>query len=167
MTEAIRVAVLILSDKSSKGEREDLSGPAIAAKLQGLAEIVAQEVIPDEKGLIIEKIIDYADRLKVDIVFTSGGTGLAPRDVTPEATLAVCDRLVPGITDAMRLRSLQITDRAMLSRAISGTRGKTLIINLPGSPKAVKECLDVFLPVMDHAVETLRGEAYECAQQPE
>ena len=167
MTEAIRVAVLISSDKGSRGEREDLSGPAIAAKLQGLAEVVALDVVPDEKARIMEKLIDYADRLMVDIVFTSGGTGLAPRDVTPEATLEVCDRLVPGITDAMRLRSFEVTDRAMLSRAMAGTRGRTLIINLPGSPKAVKECLDVFLPVMDHAVETLRGEAYECARKDE
>ena len=164
MTEPIRVAVLISSDKGSRGEREDLSGPAICAILQGLAEVVALDVVPDEKDLIIEKLIDNADRLKVDIVLTSGGTGFAPRDVTPEATLEVCDRLVPGITDAMRLRSLQVTDRAMLSRAIAGIRGRTLIINLPGSPKAVKECLEVFLPVMDHAVETLRGEAYECAK---
>ena len=164
MTEAIRVAVLISSDKGARGEREDLSGPAVVSVLQGLAEVVALDVLPDEKELIIEKLIDYADRLKVDIVFTSGGTGFAPRDVSPEATLAVCDRLVPGITDAMRLRSLQVTDRAMLSRAIAGIRGSTLIINLPGSPKAVRECLEVFLPVMDHAVETLRGEAYECAK---
>ena len=163
MTEDIRVAILISSDKGAKGEREDLSGPAIVAKLQGLAEVAAQEVVPDEKELLAARLIDYADRLKVDIIFTSGGTGLAPRDITPEATLAVCDRMVPGITDAMRLKSLEVTDRAMLSRAVSGVRGRTLIINLPGSPKAVRECLDVFLPVMDHAVETLRGEAYECA----
>ena len=163
MTENIRVAILISSDKGAKGEREELSGPAIAAKLQGLTEVSAQEVVPYEKELLTDRLIDYADRLKVDIIFTSGGTGLAPRDITPEATLAVCDRMVPGITDAMRLKSLEVTDRAMLSRAVSGVRGRTLIINLPGSPKAVRECLDVFLPVMDHAVETLRGEAYECA----
>lgn len=167
MTDAIRVAVLISSDKGARGEREDASGPAIVSKLEGLADVVTLEVVPDEIDLIIDKIIYYADRLKVDIVFTSGGTGLAPRDVTPEATIEVCQRLVPGITDTMRLRSLEVTDRAMLSRAVAGIRGRTLIINLPGSPKAVKECLDVFLPVMDHAVETLRGEAYECAQQPE
>lgn len=164
MTEAIRVALLISSDKGAKGEREDLSGPAIAEKLQGLAEVVATAIVADNKDLILEKLIYFADRLKVDIVFTSGGTGLAPRDVTPEATLLACERIVPGITDAMRLKSLEMTDRAMLSRAVAGTRGKTLIINLPGSPKAVKECLDVFLPVMEHAVETLRGEAYECAR---
>ena len=164
MTEAIRVAVLISSDKGAKGEREDLSGPAIAEKLQGLAEVVATAIVADSKDLILEKLIYFADRLKVDIVFTSGGTGLAPRDVTPEATLLACERIVPGITDAMRLKSLEMTDRAMLSRAVAGTRGKTLIVNLPGSPKAVKECLDVFLPVMEHAVETLRGEAYECAR---
>lgn len=164
MTEAIRVAVLISSDKGAKGEREDLSGPAIAEKLQGLAEIVTTAVVPDDKDLIVEKLLFFADRLKVDIVFTSGGTGLAPRDVTPEATLLACERIVPGITDAMRLKSFEVTDRAMLSRAVAGTRGKTLIINLPGSPKAVKECLDVFLPVIEHAVETLRGDAYECAR---
>jgi len=164
MTEAIRVAVLISSDKGAKGEREDLSGPAIAEKLQGLAEVVATAIVADNKDLILEKLIYFADRLKVDIVFTSGGTGLAPRDVTPEATLLACERIVPGITDAMRLKSFEVTDRAMLSRAVAGTRGKTLIINLPGSPKAVKECLDVFLPVMEHAVETLRGDAYECAR---
>ncbi|HOF28455.1 MAG: MogA/MoaB family molybdenum cofactor biosynthesis protein [Anaerolineaceae bacterium] len=164
MTEAIRVALLISSDKGAKGEREDLSGPAIAEKLQGLAEVVATAIVADNKDLILEKLIYFADRLKVDIVFTSGGTGLAPRDVTPEATLLACERIVPGITDAMRLKSFEVTDRAMLSRAVAGTRGKTLIINLPGSPKAVKECLDVFLPVIEHAVETLRGEAYECAR---
>ena len=164
MTEAIHVAVLISSDKGAKGEREDLSGPAIAEKLQGLAEVVATAIVADNKDLILEKLIYFADRLKVDIVFTSGGTGLAPRDVTPEATLLACERIVPGITDAMRLKSFEVTDRAMLSRAVAGTRGKTLIINLPGSPKAVKECLDVFLPVIEHAVETLRGEAYECAR---
>jgi len=164
MTEAIRVALLISSDKGAKGEREDLSGPAIAEKLQGLAEVVATAIVADNKDLILEKLIYFADRLKVDIVFTSGGTGLAPRDVTPEATLLACERIVPGITDAMRLKSFEVTDRAMLSRAVAGTRGKTLIINLPGSPKAVKECLDVFLPVMEHAVETLRGDAYECAR---
>ena len=164
MTEAIRVALLISSDKGAKGEREDLSGPAIAEKLQGLAEVVATAIVADNKDLILEKLIYFADRLKVDIVFTSGGTGLAPRDVTPEATLLACERIVPGITDAMRLKSFEVTDRAMLSRAVAGTRGKTLIINLPGSLKAVKECLDVFLPVIEHAVETLRGEAYECAR---
>ncbi len=133
MTEAIRVALLISSDKGAKGEREDLSGPAIAEKLQGLAEVVATAIVADNKDLILEKLIYFADRLKVDIVFTSGGTGLAPRDVTPEATLLACERIVPGITDAMRLKSFEVT-------------------------------LDVFLPVIEHAVETLRGEAYECAR---
>ena len=159
-----RAGIITVSDKGSQGQREDLSGPAIAETLQGLAEVVATAIVADNKDLILEKFIYFADRLKVDIVFTSGGTGLAPRDVTPEATLLACERIVPGITDAMRLKSFEVTDRAMLSRAVAGTRGKTLIINLPGSPKAVKECLDVFLPVIEHAVETLRGEAYECAR---
>jgi molybdenum cofactor synthesis domain-containing protein len=112
---------------------------------------------------IKSKLVEYADQ-GLDLVITTGGTGLAPRDVTPEATIAVCGRMVPGIPEAMRAASLKITNRAMLSRAAAGTRGRTLIINLPGSPKAAKECLEVFLPVIDHAVETLRGEAFECAK---
>ncbi|MFA5612493.1 MAG: molybdenum cofactor synthesis domain-containing protein [Anaerolineaceae bacterium] len=159
----IRVAILTLSDKGFSNEREDLSGPAIAKALEGKAVIAAQDILPDDFEQIKARLIEYADQ-GLDLVFTTGGTGLAPRDFTPEATLAVVDRLTPGIVEAIRSKSLQITAMAMLSRATAGIRGKTLIINFPGSPRAALECLEVFLPVMSHAVETLRGDAYECAQ---
>lgn len=158
----IRVAILTLSDKGFKGEREDLSGPALAQALQDKAAIVAQEVLPDDFEQIKSKLIAYAED-KVDLVLTTGGTGFAPRDVTPEATLAVVEKLAPGIVEAIRQMSLKITPTAMLSRATAGIRGRTLIINFPGSPKAALECLQVFLPAMPHAIETLRGDAYECA----
>lgn len=159
----IRVAILTLSDKGYSGERQDLSGPALAEALQGKAVVANQDILPDDFEQIKAKLIDYADQ-GLDLVFTTGGTGFAPRDVTPEATRAVVERPVPGIAEAIRMQSLKITPHAMLSRATAGIRGKTLIINFPGSPKAALECLDVFLPVMNHAVETLRGDAYECAQ---
>jgi len=159
----IRVAILTLSDKGFSNEREDLSGPAIAKALEGKAVIAAQDILPDDFEQIKARLIEYADQ-GLDLVFTTGGTGLAPRDFTPEATLAVVDRLTPGIVEAIRSKSLQITAMAMLSRATAGIRGKTLIINFPGSPRAALECLEVFLPVMSHAVETLRGDVYECAQ---
>lgn len=159
----IRVAILTISDKGSTGERVDRSGPALADALQGKAQVAMQEILPDEFELIKSKLIEYADK-DFDLVFTTGGTGFAPRDVTPEATMAVVERQTPGIAEAIRAKSLEITPFAMLSRATAGIRGKTLIINFPGSPKAALECLEVFLPVMNHAVETLRGDAYECAQ---
>ena len=159
----IRVAILTLSDKGYSGERQDLSGPALAEALQGKAVVANQDILPDDFEQIKAKLIEYADQ-GLDLVFTTGGTGFAPRDVTPEATRAVVERSVPGIVEAIRMQSLKITPHAMLSRATAGIRGKTLIINFPGSPKAALECLDVFLPVMNHAVETLRGDAYECAQ---
>jgi len=159
----IRVAILTLSDKGYLGEREDLSGPALAEALEGKAVVASQDILPDDFEQIKAKLIEYADQ-GFDLVFTTGGTGFAPRDVTPEATRAVAERPVPGIVEAIRMQSLKITPHAMLSRATAGIRGKTLIINFPGSPKAALECLDVFLPVMNHAVETLRGDAYECAQ---
>lgn len=159
----LRVAILTVSDKGSTGERVDLSGPALAQALEGKAFMAAQEIVSDDFELIKAKLIAYAAE-GLDLVFTTGGTGFAPRDVTPEATLAVVERLAPGISEAIRTQSLEVTPFAMLSRAVAGIRGKTLIINFPGSPKAALECLEVFLPVMNHAVETLRGEAYECAQ---
>lgn len=159
----IRAAILTVSDKGYSGERTDLSGPAIAQALEGKAQVTLQEIVPDDLEQIKAKLIEYSD-LELDLVFTTGGTGFAPRDVTPEATLAVTERQAQGIAEAIRAKSLEITPFAMLSRAAAGIRGKTLIINLPGSPKAALECLEVFLPVMNHAVETLRGDAYECAQ---
>ena len=159
----IRVAILTVSDKGSSGEREDRSGPALVEAMQGKANVIFQDIVPDEFEQIKAKLIDYSEQ-EIDLVFTTGGTGFAPRDHTPEATMAVVERPAPGIVEAIRSQSLKITPFAMLSRATAGIRGKTLIINFPGSPKAALECLDVFLPVMNHAVETLRGDAYECAQ---
>lgn len=131
------------------------------------AEIAAYEIVPDEKDVIQKKLINFADNLAVDLVLTTGGTGLSPRDVTPEATLAVIDRKAPGFGEAMRQASLKVTPHAMLSRAESGIRGKCLIINLPGSLKAVKENLEVILPAIPHAIEVLRGETHECGQHSE
>ncbi len=160
----VRAAVITLSDKGAAGLREDKSGPALVEALRGHALVTEHFVIPDEFEQIKTELCRLADSGNLDLILTTGGTGLAPRDVTPEATLAVVERLVPGIPEAMRAESRKITDRAMLSRAQAGVRGRTLIVNLPGSPKAAVECLQVFLPVLAHAVETLRGEAYECAR---
>jgi len=121
-------------------------------------------VVPDDRDTIAANLTRMADVIGVDLILTTGGTGFSPRDITPEATLSVIDREAPGIPEAMRLKSLQITPKAMLSRAVAGIRGKTLIINLPGSPKAVSECLEVILPVISHAIEILRGDAGECAR---
>ena len=157
------VGILTISDKGSRGERQDKSGEAIREVLTGMGvSIVNYDMVPDEKDLIIEKLREWADKDDLDVVVTTGGTGLTPRDITPEATLAVVDRIVPGFAEAMRAESLKKTPHAMLSRAVVGTRGKCLIVNLPGSPKAVRECLEVILPALPHAVETLRGQASEC-----
>ncbi len=159
-----KAAILTLSDKGSRGEREDRSGPLIAEMLRPEGyDVVESRLLPDERPLIEAWLIDIADGRKADIVFTTGGTGLAKRDVTPEATLAVAEKNVPGIAEAMRANALTITGRAMLSRAVSVIRGGTLIVNLPGSPKAVKENLEYILPQLEHALEIMRGEASECA----
>ena len=155
--------ILTISDKGSRGERHDKSGEVIREVLSNMdVRIVNYEIVPDEKGLIIEKLIKWADEDNLDVLITTGGTGLTPRDVTPEATLAVVDRIVPGFAEAMRAESLKKTPHAMLSRAVVGTRGKCLIVNLPGNPQAVRECLEVILPALPHAVETLKGQAGEC-----
>ena len=160
----ITVAVMTLSDKGSKGEREDLSGPLIRDMLKGIhAEVRFYDVLPDEKSLIKDKLVEYAE--KVDLIITTGGTGLSPRDVTPDATLEVIDRQVPGIAEAMRAESYKKTKKAMLSRAVAGVRGKSLIINLPGSPKAVKENLEVILEALPHAIEKIKGDTSECGAQ--
>jgi len=157
------VGILTISDKGSKGERQDKSGEAIREILSPMdVRIVNYDIVPDEKDLIIEMLVKWADEDNLDVILTTGGTGLTPRDVTPEATLAVVDRIVPGFAEAMRAESLKKTPHAMLSRAVVGTREKCLIINLPGSPKAVRECLEVILPALPHAVETLKGQAGEC-----
>ena len=157
------VGILTISDKGSRGERQDESGEAIREILSSMdARIVNYDIVPDDKELIVEKLVKWVDEDDLDVLITTGGTGLTPRDVTPEATLAVVDRIVPGFAEAMRAESLKKTPMAMLSRAVAGTRGKCLIINLPGSPKAVHECLEVILPALPHAVETLKGQAGEC-----
>lgn len=157
-------AVITVSDKGSTGERVDLGGPAVCEMLEGAGyEVVHKIIIPDEKGLIERELIECADGRNIALVVTTGGTGFAPRDVTPEATIAVCTRLTPGIPEAMRAESLKVTNRAILARQQAGIRGETLIINLPGSPKAAKENLAAVLPALDHGLEMLRGKKRDCA----
>ncbi len=156
-------AVITLSDKGSKGEREDKSGPAAVEMLEAAGyRVVETLLLPDGKQPLSDELCRLADQRQVDVAFTTGGTGFSERDLTPEATIDVCDRMANGIADAIRQYSLQITGRAMLSRAVSGIRKKTLIVNLPGSPKAVKESLEYVLPQLDHGLGILRGTAGEC-----
>ena len=159
----ITVAVLTISDKGSKGERKDVSGPLIEDILKKIeAEVKYYEILPDEKRLIRKNLIKYSK--KVDLILTTGGTGLSPRDVTPDATLEVIEREVPGIAEAMRAEGLKKTRMAMLSRAVAGVKGETLIINLPGSPKAVRENLETILNIIPHAIEKIKGDPTECAR---
>jgi len=156
--------VITVSDKGSRGERVDESGPVAIELLESIGGVNKKYIIvPDEKEEIKKAIVEMTDNLKVDFVVTSGGTGFSPRDVTPEATLEVIERNVPGIPEAMRAESLKVTPKAMLSRAAAGIRNKSLIVNLPGSPKGVRECLGIIMPVFKHGIEILRGEASECA----
>lgn len=156
-------AVITLSDKGFAGEREDKSGPLIEKMLKEAGYEVAETLLlPDGKEGLQRQLMRLADQRQISVIFTTGGTGFSERDVTPEATIAVCDRMAPGIADALRMYSLTITDRAMFSRAVSGIRKKTLIINLPGSPKAVKESLDYLLPALGHGLGILRGTEGEC-----
>lgn len=159
----ITAGILTMSDKGSRGEREDLSGREIERMIKELpAEVRAYEVIPDETDVIRQKLIEYSDNLGLDLVLTTGGTGVTPRDVTPEATLAVIDRELPGMSEAMRAESLKKTPNAMISRAVCGIRKKTLIVNLPGSPRAVRENLSVVMPALAHAIEKIKGSDNEC-----
>ncbi len=158
----MRIAILTVSDKASRGEREDLGGPAIREALAGLdAEWVDYRVVPDEQRLIAEALFHLSERADVDVILTTGGTGLAPRDVTPQATLDVLEYEVPGIAEVMRAESVRVTPAGMLSRAVAGVRRGTLIVNLPGSPKAVREILAAIAPALPHAVSTLKGEVGE------
>lgn len=161
----IKVAILTASDKGSRGERQDRSAQVIRELVTGIGgEVVAYDVVPDEREVIAEKLVQYTDQEQLDLVLTTGGTGLGPRDVTPEATMDVVERLIPGIAEAMRVKGLEKTPHAMLSRAVAGSRGRALIINLPGSPRAVKENLDVVLPAIPHALDILQGRGGECAR---
>ena len=154
----LRIAVLTVSDKGSKGQREDISGRVLregAARMDG--SVVRYEIVPDERHAIADKLAAWADSGEIDVILTTGGTGLSARDVTPEATLAIIDRSIPGIAEAMRAKSLEKTPMAMLSRAAAGQRARCVIVNMPGSPKAVKECLDVIIPALPHAIDIING----------
>jgi len=159
--------VITVSDKGSQGKRQDLSGPAIAEMLAGVAiEVKHTLIIPDEADQIQKAIIQFADVEKMDLILTTGGTGVSPRDLTPDATLKVLDKEIPGMAEAMRIASMKITPHAMISRAIAGIRGRSLIINLPGSPKGATENLAVVLPAIPHAIEKIKGDDRDCAVSP-
>ena len=156
------LGILTISDKGWRGQRYDESGKTIRDSLSSLdTTVVKYEVVPDEKDIIAVKLAEWADGGSIDVIVTTGGTGLGPRDVTPEATLSVVDRVVPGLAEAMRAGTFVLAPSAILSRAVAGVRGKCLIINLPGSPRAVRECLKVISPVIPHAVEIIKGEVTE------
>ncbi|HCT64559.1 MAG TPA: molybdopterin adenylyltransferase [Lachnospiraceae bacterium] len=160
----IKVGIITASDKGSRGEREDLSVKAIeevVAKIDGVVE--KYTIVPDDRKIISKTIVEFVDEHKLDLILTTGGTGFSIRDVTPEATIDVIEKDVPGIAEVMRMKSLEITPRAMLSRAVSGIRKQTLIINLPGSPKGAKECLSSVIDSIPHGIEILKGIARECA----
>lgn len=161
-----KVGIITVSDKGSLGQREDLSGPAIEEilKTHEAFQVGKYLILPDEKDLLVKEMCHMCDDLKLDLILTTGGTGFSHRDVTPEATLQVVERRAPGIPEAMRYLSLQITPRAMLSRAEAGLRGDSLIINMPGSPKAIKETLAYILPSVEHGLDILKAQASECAR---
>jgi molybdopterin adenylyltransferase len=156
---ALRFAILTISDRSARGKRPDTSGPALVALVQAQGwQVVKQEIVPDEIEEIKRVLQTWADSGDIEVILATGGTGFAPRDVTPEATRAVVERLTPGLDEAMRSASLRVTTHAMLSRAVSGIRKRTLIITLPGSPKGASENLQVVLPALEHAIKLLREE---------
>jgi len=160
------VGIITASDKGAAGQREDTAGPLIAQIMATAGYDVKQTlIVADEQSLIASALIDFADNKKYNLFLTTGGTGLAPRDVTPEATLSVIKKQTPGISEAMRHHSLRITPKAMLSRGVSGIRSKCLIVNLPGSPKAVSECLSFILEPLSHGLDILNGNDSECARE--
>lgn len=161
----IRVGILTVSDKGFAGEREDISGDTIRSMVATIgAEVTRYDIVPDERELIERKLREWSDDCGLDLILTTGGTGLSPRDVTPEATLAVVDRVVPGLAEVMRQESLKKTPFAMLSRAVSGIRRSTLIVNLPGSPKSVRENLESIILALPHGIEKMKGDTTECGQ---
>ena len=161
-----RVAIITSSDTGYRGEREDLSGPVIKEIVEREGyEVVSMDILPDDQVMLAGKLQEIADSEKAELILTTGGTGFSERDVTPEATEEVIERKVPGIPEAIRAYSMTITKRAMLSRATAGIRGKTLIVNLPGSPKAVRESLEYIIDALAHGLEILSGEARDCARK--
>lgn len=161
---AFTIGILTLSDKGSRGEREDLSGQVIRDMVASLGKVTHYQVIPDDADIIVETLVDWVDIDKVDLILTTGGTGLSPRDVTPEATARVLDWEIPGMAEAMRVASMQKTPHAMLSRAKAGVRRQSMIINLPGSPKGVRENLEVVMPALGHGLMKLKGDPSDCAR---
>ena len=162
---AYRVVIITLSDKGARGEREDKSGPVIAEMVTEAGyEVVERMLLSDDRQELVDALTDICDHHRADLVLTTGGTGFSQRDNAPEATMEVVERNVPGIAEAMRVNGLKYTPRSMLSRAASGIRKYTLIINLPGSPRAVRENLEYILPVLDHGIAILVGDAAECAR---
>lgn len=160
-----RVAIITLSDKGARGEREDVSGQVIEDMVKEAGyKVVSRQLLSDDRQGLTDALISLCDSNTAELILTTGGTGFSSRDNAPEATLAACERMVPGIAEAMRMASLQITPRAMLSRTVSGIRKKTLIVNLPGSPKAVKENLSFILPTLEHGIAILVGDDSECAR---
>jgi len=160
----VKAGILTLSDKGARGERVDLSGPALTEWLRPRGvETAAYEMIPDEMGLIADKLAEWADSGALDIILTTGGTGVSPRDVTPEATMQILERVIPGLGELMRFRSLAKTPSASISRAVAGIRGKTLIVNLPGSPKGAVENLEAIWDAVPHAVAKIQGDPSDCA----
>jgi len=158
----LKIAVVTTSDSVSRGQRESISDKVIAETVKSIGIVNSHITIPDELDTIAECLRDLADSGNVDIILTTGGTGLSPRDVTPEATYKVIDREIAGIAEKMRMETSKYSPNAILSRAVAGTRKDTLIINLPGSPKAVKECLEAILPVLVHAVDVIKGRVVRC-----
>lgn len=161
----ISVGILTLSDSCAARDKEDLSGKVIQERVKEFNGVVEYyNVLPDEQETIIYELIELADNLALDLILTTGGTGLAPRDVTPEATKDIIDKTVPGISETIRNKSLEKTPKAMLSRGIAGIRKNTLIINLPGSPKAVDECMDIIMPIIPHSIELINNQVDSCAR---
>jgi molybdenum cofactor synthesis domain-containing protein len=159
----ITAGIITISDRGWRGEREDISGKEARKLLEGMSiEILDYEIIPDEKESIVDKLIEFTDKRRLDLIVTTGGTGLSPRDVTPDATLEVIDKEVPGMAEAIRREGAALTPHAMISRAVTGIRKNSLIINLPGSPKSVRENLTVILPALRHAIEKIKGDDSEC-----